>query len=269
MKTRFLELGKGYNCDRAAITRTSARRFNQSFMPTPLWIFLIVFVGIFVQSVAGFGLALVMMPLLTTLLGLPAAAPLVAIIAAVAEFTILIRYREAVNLKAIGRLSAASVIAVPIGVWGLRWIPSDVALTGLGLVVTGYAIYALLRLRLPELLHPAWAYLFGFGAGLLSGAYNTSGPAFVIYGSCRRWEPAEFKGNLQGAFLINGVTVIASHALAGHYTATVLQSWLIALPAIGLALWLGGRVDRKLNPIIFRQIVLWLLVILGVRLMWG
>src|SRR5690606_258953 len=103
--------------------------FNLSFMLTSLWIFLIVFVGIFVQSVAGFGLALVMMPLLTTLLGLPAAAPLVAIIAAVAEFTILIRYREALNLKAIGRLSAASVIAVPIGVWGLRWIPSDVALT--------------------------------------------------------------------------------------------------------------------------------------------
>jgi len=239
------------------------------FTLTAIWVFLTVFAGIFVQSVAGFGLALIMMPLLSHMLGVTAAAPLVALIAAVAELTILLRYRQAVNLSSIWRLALASVIAAPLGVWGLRWLPPDVALTGLGLVVAGYAIYALLRLHLPQLNHPSWAYFFGFGAGLLSGAYNTSGPAYVIYGSCRRWEPAEFKGNLQGVFLTSGLTTILSHTLAGHYTVDIWQYWLLALPAVGLGFWVGGRVDKKLNPKLFRQLVLWLLLIVGVRLLWG
>ena len=236
---------------------------------TSIWVFLIVFVGIFVQGVAGFGLALVMMPLLSQMLGVTAAAPLVALIAAVAELTILLRYRQAVNFSAIWRLALASVIAAPLGVFGLRWLPADVALTGLGLVVSGYAIYALLRLHLPELVHSSWAYVFGFAAGLLSGAYNTSGPAYVIYGSCRRWEPAEFKGNLQGVFLTSGLTTILSHALSGHYTPMVWQYWLLALPAVALGLWAGARVDKKLNPKLFRQLILWLLLIIGARLLWA
>ncbi len=237
--------------------------------PTALWLFLIVFAGVFVQSVSGFGLALVLMPLIASLLGVNAAAPLVAIIAIVAELTILIRYRESIQLTSIWRLAVASVLAVPVGVWGLAWLPARIALTGLGLVVVGYAIYALLRLRLPRLEHPNWAFFFGACAGLLSGAYNTSGPPYVIYGSCRRWEPAEFKGNLQSVFLISGTTAILSHALAGHYTAEIARYWLLALPAIGLGLWAGGRLDKKLNPILFRQIILWLLLILGLRLLWG
>jgi uncharacterized membrane protein YfcA len=236
---------------------------------TSIWVFLIVFVGIFVQGVAGFGLALVMMPLLSQMLGVTAAAPLVALIAAVAELSILMRYRQAVSLSAIWRLALAAMIAVPLGVWGLHWLPPDLALTGLGLVVMGYAIYALLRLHLPKLNHPSWAYFFGFWAGLLSGAYNTSGPAYVIYGSCRRWEPAEFKGNLQGVFLISGATTIFSHALAGHYTPEVWQYWLLALPAVALGLWVGGHVDKKLDPQMFRQLVLWLLLLIGLRLLWG
>ncbi len=238
-------------------------------MLTPLWIFLITFTGVAVQSVSGFGLALVMMPLITKLLGLNAAAPLVALIAFISEIIILIRYREDLNFKAIGRMTAAAMLAVPFGVMGLRHIPTTTALTGLGIIVTAYALYALLRLRLPELHHPAWAYLFGFMAGLLNGAYNTPGPAYVIYGSCRRWSPAEFRGNLQGAFLVSGIIVVASHILTGHYTPLVLQNILIALPAIGLGIWTGGRIDRKLNPLTFRQIVLWLLLVLGVSLIWG
>ena len=238
-------------------------------MLTPLWIFLVTFIGVVVQSVSGFGLALVMMPLVTKLLGLNAAAPLVALIAFLAEVVLLLRYRENLNLKAIGRMAAAAVLAVPLGVWGLRRIPATTALTGLGVIVIVYALYALLRLRLPELHHPAWAYLFGFMAGSLSGAYNTPGPAYVIYGSCRHWSPAEFKGNLQGAFLVSGIVVVASHFLARHYTPLVLQNTLVTLPAIGLGIWAGGRVDRKLNPLTFRHIVLWLLLVLGVSLIWG
>lgn len=72
----------------------------------------------------------------------------------------------------------------------------------LGVVIVAYALYALFNPTLPELAQRSWAYGFGFAGGVLSGAYNTSGPPVVIYGTCRCWQPAEFKSNLQGYFLL-------------------------------------------------------------------
>jgi hypothetical protein len=139
----------------------------------------------------------------------------------------------------------------------------------LGAIIAGYALYGLLNFKLPRLLHPAWAYGFGFLAGMLGGAYNTSGPPAIVYGNCRRWIPAEFKSNLAGFFLLNDAIVIASHAWGRNMTPIVLHSFLWALPVIGLGLLAGISLDKYLNPDIFRKVVLVLLVVMGVRLMFA
>jgi len=232
----------------------------------PLLTALAVFAGIFTQSLTGFGLALVMMPILVSLLGIQIAAPLVALIAALAEISLLIQYRESLNVKAVWRLSIASFVTIPIGVYALHWLDEKVTTTLLGILLIGYALYALANLRLPTLEHPIWGYSFGLVAGFLSGAYNTPGPPVIIFGNCRRWEPAEFKGNLQGFFLLNSAIVLVSHIWQGNLSPDVWQSLLLSLPAIILGLWLGLRLDSYINPAIFRKVVLVALIFLGLQL---
>ena len=229
-------------------------------------IILIVFIAIFTQTVSGFGLALVSMPLLVAVLGIQTAAPLVALIAVVAEFILLLRYRADLNLRAVSRLVLASLIGIPVGVYLLRRVDVNVVTAVLGIIVVGYALYALFAPRLPQLASQAWAYGFGFTAGILGGAYNTSGPPVIIYGDCRAWPPAAFKSNLQGFFLVNSIVVIATHAASGNLTPEVWRNFLIALPAIFLALIAGFSLDRYINPHRFRQIVLVLLILLGASL---
>jgi hypothetical protein len=88
----------------------------------------------------------------------------------------------------------------------------------------------------------------------------------VIYGDCRHWEPAEFKGNLQGFFMVNSFIVLTAHALSGNFTATVWQNYLVALPGLALGLVTGLMLDPFIKPQVFRKIVLVLLVMLGLRL---
>ncbi len=233
-----------------------------------LWFLLpIIFVAIFTQSLTGFGSALVAMALLPALLGLEVAAPLVALVAATTEAVLLIRYRSAVNFQPVWRLCVAAILAIPIGVVALRQIDERITLTLLGIVIVGYALYALGKFKLPALEQPRWAYVFGFLAGLLGGAYNTSGPPVVIYADSRRWSPLEFKANLQSFFLLNDVLVVLTHAASGNLTPLVWQGYLLALPAIGLGMWAGLSCDRLLNPATFRNIVLCLLVVLGFRML--
>jgi uncharacterized membrane protein YfcA len=226
-------------------------------------VFAIVFFAVFTQSVTGFGLALVSMPLLTAVLGIQTAAPLVAFFALVAEAILLLTYRAHLDLHAVWRLAIASVVGVPLGVLALRTVPEEIVLAVLGMVVAGYALYALLKFRLPEIKQPGWAYGAGFLAGVLGGAYNTSGPPVIIYGHCRSWSPAGFKSNLQGFFVLNSIVVLIAHFLAGNYTSQVWQAVLVALPAVVLSIAAGVQLSKRINPATFRRLVLLLLLVLG------
>ena len=233
----------------------------------PLLLFVVALLAAFTQSLTGFGSALVSMAVLPGLIGIRTAAPLVALITVTIDGVLLARYRQALNLRAIWRLVAALVLGVPLGILVLRRVEERFVLAILGAVIAGYALYALLSPRLPRLEHPAWAYGFGFIAGVLGGAYNTSGPPVVIFGNCQRWPPSEFKGNLQGFFLVNDLLVIAGHALSQNLTPLVLRDYLIVLPALIVGLFIGGRLDRRLDPALFRKVVLVLLVVMGLRLL--
>lgn len=228
---------------------------------------LVIFIGAFTQSLTGFGIGLVTMAILPSLLGLRVAIPLVALVGTVLEATMLIRYHESLQLKSIWRLLIASTLSIPLGVYLLQQLDERIALFILGIILASYATYALIGFHLPELRHPTWAWLLGVLSGMLGGAYNTAGPPVVIYGNCRRWSPQEFKSNLAGFFIVNSLIVVSTHWWSGNYTRGVMSTFWWILPALFLGFFAGQSLDRWLSPERFRKIVLVLLIVLGLRLM--
>lgn len=234
-----------------------------------IFITAIIFLAIFTQTVSGFGVSLVAMSLLVNFIGIREATPLVALVAMTVELIILIYYRHDFNLGAVTRLSGASILGIPIGMIFLRQVEVGILTTILGIILLAYSLYALLGPALPQLKHPSWAYGLGFLAGVLGGAYNTSGPPVIIYGTCQRWPPAEFKSNLQGFFMLVSTVAAIGHAISGGMTITVWQNYLYALPAIALGVVVGLSLDKRIKPQTFRQIILILLLIMGVRLIFN
>lgn len=235
-------------------------------MQTDILVFLIVLLAIFVQTLTGFGLALVSMPLLTAVIGLQLTTPFVAIFGLIAEAILLIHYREALTIRAVGQLVLAALFGVPVGVWLLSYLDAGIGTRMLGLLVAGYAFYALIGLTLPRLVHKGWVYGFGFVAGVIAGAYNIAGPPVIIYGNARRWPPAMFKVNLQGFFLAVSVMVLVGHVSAGNVTEAVWRLVFISIPAVLLGVVLGVWFDGRIPATTFRKIVLILLLVIGIRL---
>jgi uncharacterized membrane protein YfcA len=232
----------------------------------PNWLaLLLIFFAVFTQTLTGFGSGLVAMAFLPGLLGVQTAVPLMVLVSASMELILLIRLRAHFNLQAVWRLMLTAVLGIPLGVWALRGLSERTLLLVLGIVMAGYALYALFNFKLPGLEHPAWAYPVGFLSGLLSGTYGVGGPPVIIYAACRGWKPGEFKSNLQGFFLIGNTLALVSHAIAGNLTRSVWSNYLYALPAIALGLLAGTVLDRCVNPQLFRKLVLILLVIMGLR----
>lgn len=217
-------------------------------------------------GLTGFGSGLIGMALLTPALGLATAAPMFAAISICGEVLMFLRYRQHIQLQSVWRLALSSLIAIPIGIAIIPGLNEHLVLVIFGLVVAGYGIYSLFTPHLPQISNHRWGFLFGFISGLLTGAYNSGGPPLVIYGNLTRWTREQFKSNLPGMFMLNSVVVITTHVLAGHYNPTVLQDAAIGIPAMLAGLFVGWSLDKRVNPEMFRKMVLFLLVVIGVRL---
>jgi uncharacterized membrane protein YfcA len=229
----------------------------------------IVCAAAFAQSLTGFGFALIVMPLVTIVLGVRIAAPVVALAALTVYSINLVRYRRSINLPEVLRLGAASAAGVPVGIWVLSNTDEKVVMRTLGLILVAYACYSLLQPKARRLLSPGWVYPAGFLAGCLGGAYNTPGPPVIVYGSMREWPRDEFRAVLQALFLINAILVVASHAIARHLTTQVLVCYLYAVPALVVGILVGSTVDPRIDQNQFRKIVTAMILVLGLALVLG
>jgi len=236
-------------------------------LDSTLIVFGAVLLAAFTQSLTGFGSALVTMAFLPAALGIRTAQPLVALLAGTLETILFLRYRDAINVTAVWRLLVGAFIAIPLGVVGARVMDERIVLTMLGIVLVIYPLYALFTPTLPRVKEGKLTFGVGFVAGLLGGAYNTSGPPVIVYAHSRGWSPQEFKANLQAFFLFIDAMTITSHAVSGNITPFVWQNFVFILPAIFIGLVAGLALDRLLNPALFRNIVLVMLIALGLRMM--
>ncbi|MCJ7715254.1 MAG: sulfite exporter TauE/SafE family protein, partial [Anaerolineales bacterium] len=185
---------------------------------TTILVLVILFFSTFIRSALGFGDALIAMPLLAIVVGLQVATPLTAMGATTIAITILIRSWKKVEIKEAWRLVVATWIGIPVGIYFLKAAPEILVKSLLGILITGFGLFNLLVPKLPRLLTDKWAYLTGFIAGILGGAYNTNGPPIVIYGMLRRWDAEKFRATLQGYFLPTGAAILITHGLAGMWT---------------------------------------------------
>lgn len=227
----------------------------------------VIFFAVLTQGISGFGMALVTMAILPSILGLRVASPLVALIAICIEAVILFRNWRSLTFRDIWLAILVSFISIPIGVHFLKGLDNVWGLRILGGIIALYALYALSGFHLPQATHPLWQASAGLFSGLMGGAFNTSGPAMIIYADTQKWEPARFRGNLQGYFIISSVQVIFNHAVSGNFTPIVL-GWFgkIALPALIAGLITGALLERRLPAQGFRKFVLILLLVTSLRM---
>ncbi|MEM7347258.1 MAG: sulfite exporter TauE/SafE family protein [Chloroflexota bacterium] len=231
-----------------------------------LWVILTFFSASILQGVSGFGIALIAIPLLVNIFGLKTAAPLMAGLGLFIQLVMTIRYRQSFNFSAVWRLTLASFCGIPLGIYLLSRVPEVFLLTILGVVTVLYALYRLFQLPIPGLVNKNWSLVFGGAAGLLAGAYSASGPPIVIYADSQRWTPDAFRSNVSGFFLLNTIVVNITHYLNGNITEIVWRTWLITVPFIFCGLLIGFYVNQFVNLVRFRQIVMVLLLVLGLRL---
>ncbi len=102
---------------------------------TDIWLFAIVFLAALLQTTSGFGFALLAMPLVALVIGVKAAAPLVALVGFTLYAVNLARYRRSFDWQVLLPLAVAAALGVPLGVWALGNLDEGLVKTVLGVVL--------------------------------------------------------------------------------------------------------------------------------------
>ena len=227
----------------------------------------VLFLATVIRSAFGFGEALIAVPLLAMILPVEVAAPVAVMVSVTVAAVVVAQDWREVHLGSAGWLVLSTLFGIPVGLLILKTVPEAVVKAVLALIIVSFSIYSLGSRRRRELSNDRLAWLFGFAAGILGGAYGMNGPPLVVYGALRGWSPANFRATLQGYFLPASLLGMVGYWLSGLWTAPVNHYYLISMPGALLAIFLGRVINRRLHPARFLTYVHAGLIAIGALLL--
>ncbi len=222
-----------------------------------------------IRSAFGFGEALVAVPLLAFCLPLQVAAPLAVLVSiSIAAIVVAQDWRH-IHMRSAGWLLFATALGIPLGLYMLTRSPERLVKAGLGAMILLFSAYSLagrMRFRLHQDSR-AWLLACGFCSGILGGAYGMNGPPLVLYGSLRRWPPQRFRATLQAYFLPASLLGMFGYWATGLWTPVVTRDYLVSLPVMIPAVFLGRAINHRLPHAAFSRYVYFGLAAIGISLL--
>ncbi len=221
----------------------------------------ILFLATLVRSTFGFGEALIAVPLLALCIPLTVAAPLAVLVSITIAAIVVAQDWRHIHLRSAGWLIGSTVFGIPFGILLLQRGHPRAIKAALALAILGFAVYALKKENPTIPTHNPtheprrWLLLFGFFAGVMGGAFGMNGPPLVLYGSLRRWSPQQFRATLQAYFLPASLLGFGGYWMAGLWTPTVTQDYLLAIPVLLPTVWLGRVLHHRIPAEAFQKYV--------------
>lgn len=225
----------------------------------------ISFAATLFRSTFGFGEALIAVPLLSLFLPIDVAVPLSVMMSILVALIVVVQDHDRIHFKSAKWLIVFAAMGIPFGLLILFFGNEFYIKIALGVLIIAYGIYSLAGKNNLMLASDSklWLFVCGFFSGVFGGAYGVNGPPLVVYGNMRRWDARYFRATLQAYFLPAGIISMAGYAAKGLVDATVLRYFLLSIPAVVPAVFLGRCLNKRIKGNSFYRYVYVGLVLIG------
>lgn len=224
---------------------------------TALYVAAVVLLAGVVQTITGFGFALVAAPLLTLAITAKEAVLFILFIGIVVKgYAIAKTWHEGKFARILLLFAASAAGALP-GAYVLRTVSDDALkiLIGLALMAATLAMYSEYTVHIRR--HRLAQSLVGLASGFLGATTSLSGPPVVLYMINEGQDKTTIRADLARYFFLGNATTLV---IAG-FTGTSLTGELVwyaaaSLPAVVLGWWLGQKIFLHVDAGLFRRIAL-------------
>lgn len=226
----------------------------------------------FVKGVVGFALPLVMisgltlfLPIETALAGLLISTLLTNIAQALGQGLAVALGLARRYWRLLAGVSVAAVLSAPLVVW----LPARVLYAVLGVPILLFTVTQLMghQLVLPVRQRARAELLAGAASGFFGGIAGVWAPPVVTYLLSFNTEKREMIRIMGVSFTLGTFLLIIAHTGTGILNAATAPFSAVLVAPVALGMWVGGRVQNRLEPESFRKATLLMLALIAVNLL--
>ena len=230
---------------------------------------LIILLAYLIRGITGFGSGLIAIPLLAHFLPLTFVVPFILVVDFIASVILTRHTKLQVQWNEIGILLPPTIIGMLIGAFLLINLPREPLLIGLGSFVILFGLRYVLNIHSEQPISRWWSVPTGLVGGLIGAMFGTGGPPYVVYLSHRLHDKTQLIGTLSGIFMIDGALRTVMFLSIGLLLQdNMLSALLLALPLMGLGLYLGNKIHLGISHRQQLGIIGGLLLLSGGSLLW-
>ena len=226
-------------------------------------------VGGFVNGLAGFGAALIAMPLVTQFIDLTVAVPAGTLIALSMSSQMGLTYRKHADWNRLRPIMLGAFPGALTGVTLMKKLPGDYLKLAMGLFLISYAVWGLfLEGKTRRTVSRYWGFLAGYLSSSIGTSFGMGGPPTIIYTSLAGWKKDQVKAGIGTFFMFAGVIMITAQIAAGLQSFASVTLAVVSIPAAVLGGWIGIRASRFIGEFSYRKLLFSILACMGMLILY-
>lgn len=226
-------------------------------------IFLIVLFSSFIQSITGFGFAVVGTPLLLFFMEPKQVVSLMVFGALILNLMVIYKTRGKSDPKVIWPMFVASLIGIVPGVYILKVVDASNLKLCIGILILLVSFFMASNYVMTIKREKLATVLVGIVSGFMGGSTSLSGPPVALFLMNQQQDKEAFRANLVRYFCLGNIATLLVMYFMETMDLGVLRQGLYAVPGVLLGVWVGEKAFAKVSPKLFKWITLGVIFFCG------
>lgn len=215
-----------------------------------------------IQAITGFAGGPLAMPPSIALVGVNDAKAAITLILWIATMVVTLQNLKNINWKKLGIMLFFMIIGMLGGLWLFDIIPTKVLMIIYGSVVVLIGAKKLFFSSDKKIPVP-WNYGALVLAGMMQGLFTSGGPFLVLYAADAMTDKKEFRATVSTIWTVLNIYMIFNMYGAGMYTSYSIGLAMASIIPVFIAIYIGNRINTKINQTSFLKLVYVLLMVSG------
>lgn len=231
-------------------------------MPNTVVISLIACLAYGIESIFGFGGTIIFLGISGLLYDFNTLIKIAMVVGLASGLAVLIQSYKHLSYYHLFNILLLTLPGALIGTYLIDYLASQLLIKAFAVMLISYGFFNLIwpKILIPKIIKNLIIIL----GGLIQGIFTIGGP-FVLMGYKDNFEnKQELRSTMAGYFfLINSLRAIFFMLIGGSYTEIVINYYPIAI-LVMISVWLGYLVHRKIPDIMFKNIIIIAITIIGI-----
>ena len=231
-------------------------------MPNTVVISLIACLAYGIESIFGFGGTIIFLGISGLLYDFNTLIKMAMVVGLASGLAVLIQSYKHLSYYHLFNILLLTLPGALIGTYLIDYLASQLLIKAFAVMLISYGFFNLIwpKIPIPKIIKNSIIIL----GGLIQGIFTIGGP-FVLMGYKDNFEnKQELRSTMAGYFfLINSLRAIFFILIGGSYTEIVISYYPIAI-LVMISVWLGYLVHRKIPDIMFKNIIIIAITIIGI-----